>query len=300
MQTALIMGLLASSAFPIGVAIGLFFDLPRRLLAGIIAFGAGVLVVALTSELMAEATEGGYIVWAVAGLLLGSIVYVVLDHFVEQGAKESPRREGRDADDVKPGAAAIPETDSQATISGMAVLVGTVLDGVPENAAIGIGLAAEQGPALGYVLLGAVFLSNLPGAIASTVGMQKEGRSTTYIVVAWTLVALACTTSCVLGYAAFGRVAAGLAESDPGGRRRRHPGNAGRHDVSRSVRERRPLGRALRHGRLCRRVHPDRDRALIPSAPRAGPLRRADRAFVGRGLTLPYWPSEGSGQRASV
>ncbi|WP_299819808.1 hypothetical protein [uncultured Jannaschia sp.] len=199
MQTALVMGLLASSAFPIGVAIGLVLPIPRRVLASIIAFGAGVLVVALTSELMAEATEGGFIGWAIGGLLAGCIVYIVLDQMLEQGAQESPRRTGRDAGDVRAGAERIPETQEQATISGMAVLVGTVLDGVPENAAIGIGLAAEQG--LGYVLLGAVFLSNLPGAIASTVGMRKEGRSTTYIVVAWSLVALACTASCVLGFA---------------------------------------------------------------------------------------------------
>ncbi len=200
MQTAFIMGLVASSAFPLGVAIGLFLHIPRRVLASIIAFGAGVLVVALTTELMAEATENGYIGWSIGGLLVGCIIYIVLDQLLEQGAQESPRREGRDADDVRAGAETIPETQEQAAVSGMAVLVGTVLDGVPENAAIGIGLAAEQGPGLGYVLLGAVFLSNLPGAIASTVGMQKEGRSTAYIVIAWSLVALACTASCVLGF----------------------------------------------------------------------------------------------------
>lgn len=200
MLTALVLGLVASSAFPIGVAIGLFFSIPRRVLASIIAFGAGVLVVALTGELMAEAVEEGYVFWAVAGLLAGSAVYVCIDQLLERGAEESPRRTGRDQDDVKAGAQAIPQTKEQATISGMAVLAGTVLDGVPENAAIGIGLAAESGPGLGYVLLGAVFLSNLPGAIASTVGMQREGRSPTYIIVAWSLVALACTASCVLGF----------------------------------------------------------------------------------------------------
>ena len=201
MQTALLMGLLASSAFPIGVAIGLFFRLPRRLLASIIAFGAGVLVVALTSELMTEATEGGYVGWAIGGLAVGCLIYVALDQVLEQKAEESPRREGRDEDNVVPNAEQVPETDEQAAISGMAVLVGTVLDGVPENAAIGIGLAAESGPGLGFVLLGAVFLSNLPGAIASTVGMQREGRSRVYILIAWAIVAIACTGSCVLGYA---------------------------------------------------------------------------------------------------
>lgn len=201
MTNALLMGLLASSAFPIGVALGLMFRMPNRVLASIVAFGAGVLVVALTLELMTEAMEEGSLVWSIAGLLTGSIIYVAIDQSLERAAEESPRREGRDPEDVKPGAEVIPETREQATISGMAVLVGTALDGVPENAAIGIGLASEKGPQLGLVLLGAVFLSNLPGAVSSTVGMKREGRSATYIVVAWGLVAVACVASCVAGYA---------------------------------------------------------------------------------------------------
>lgn len=201
MTTALVMGLIASSAFPIGVAIGLFFPIPRRVLASIVAFGAGVLVVALTVELMAEAVEEGSLVWSIAGLLVGSLIYVSIDQALERAAEESPKRSGRDPQDVKEGADVVPETQEQATISGMAVLVGTALDGVPENAAIGIGLAAERGPGLGLVLLGAVFLSNLPGAVSSTVGMQKEGRSHLYIVAAWLVVAAACVASCVVGYA---------------------------------------------------------------------------------------------------
>lgn len=99
-----------------------------------------------------------------------------LDTLLNAAANASPRLEGRSPDDVKPEAAAIPETKTEATLSGMAVLVGSVLDGIPENAAIGMGLASENGPKLGLVLLGAVFLSNLPAAIASSSGMRK-GRS---------------------------------------------------------------------------------------------------------------------------
>lgn len=200
MTTALLYGLLASSAFPIGVALGLFFRIPKRVLASVIAFGAGVLVVALTGELMAEAIEEGSLVFAMGGLLAGTLIYILIDGMLDKAAQESPRMTGDDPQDVKPHAAAIPETSEEATVSGMAVLVGTALDGIPENAAIGMGLAAEQGPGLGLVLLGAVFLSNLPGAIASTVGMRQAGRSNLYILVAWTLVAAACIASCVLGY----------------------------------------------------------------------------------------------------
>jgi ZIP family zinc transporter len=70
MTQALFFGLLASSAFPIGVALGLFIDLPRRLIASVIAFGAGVLVVALTGEMMAEALEEGSVHWLWAACLL--------------------------------------------------------------------------------------------------------------------------------------------------------------------------------------------------------------------------------------
>lgn len=201
MTAALLYGLLASSAFPIGVALGLWFRIPRRLLASVIAFGAGVLVVALTGELMAEAVEEGSLLFAMGGLVSGTLIYILIDGMLDKAAQESPRLEGDDPQDVKPHAAEIPETKEEAAVSGMAVLVGTVLDGIPENAAIGMGLAAERGPGLGLVLLGAVFLSNLPGAIASTVGMRQAGRSTAYIVTAWTLVGIACVGSCVLGYA---------------------------------------------------------------------------------------------------
>ncbi len=77
--------------------------------------------------------------------------------------------------DVKPGTGRIPETTEQATVSG-----------------------------LGLVLLGAVFLRNLPGSMTSAIGMRQEGRSTAYILLAWGLVAVACIGACVLGYAVLG------------------------------------------------------------------------------------------------
>jgi ZIP family zinc transporter len=202
--TALLYGLIASSGFLVGVALGLLTTPPRRLLAGVIAFGAGTLVCALSFELMEEAFETGTTAWSLGGFLLGALIYILIDQGLERAAAESPKRSGRDPQDVEPDAERIPETTGQATVSGMALLAGTALDGVPENAAIGIGLAAEKGTGLGLVLLAAVFLSNLPGSMTSAVGMRAEGRSTVYIITAWAAVAFACIGSCVLGYALLG------------------------------------------------------------------------------------------------
>ena len=46
----------------------------------------------------------------------------------------------------------------------------------------------------------AVFLGSLPGSMSSAVGMRQEGRSQTYIISAWSTVAVAYTLATVLGY----------------------------------------------------------------------------------------------------
>ncbi len=86
MTAALLYGLLASAAFPLGVALGLLVHIPRRLLAAVIAFGAGTLVVALTFELMAEAVETRSVAYPLRRLLAGPLLYIVLDPSLDPAA----------------------------------------------------------------------------------------------------------------------------------------------------------------------------------------------------------------------
>jgi ZIP family zinc transporter len=67
MLTATVYGLLASSGFIVGVLIGLLAAPPRRLVAAVIAFGSGILVSALTFDLMQEAFEEGSPTFAIGG-----------------------------------------------------------------------------------------------------------------------------------------------------------------------------------------------------------------------------------------
>jgi zinc transporter ZupT len=91
---ALIFGLLASSGFVIGTATGLFTSPPRTLVAAVIAFGSGILVSALTFDLMMEAFEAGSTAYVIGGFLIGPLIYVTIDYFLERAAAESPKREG--------------------------------------------------------------------------------------------------------------------------------------------------------------------------------------------------------------
>ena len=188
MGTALLYGSLASSSFVVGVVLGLFTSPPRRLVASVVAFGAGVLVSALTFELMREAFDTGGAAYAISGFLIGAAIYVVADVGLERMAARSPKRTGRDATDVVPDAEHKRESPKVAAVAGTALLVGAVLDGIPESIAIGVSLEAE-GPSLGLVLLAAVFLGNVPESLGSAASMREEGRSRRYIIGAWLVVA---------------------------------------------------------------------------------------------------------------
>jgi ZIP family zinc transporter len=90
------------------------------------------------------------------------------------------------------------EGPPQGADSASALLLGAVLDGIPESAVIGISLLGGQ--QVSVAVLGAVFLSNLPEAIGSSAGMHKEGIATRHILLIWLLVVLASGAAAALGY----------------------------------------------------------------------------------------------------
>lgn len=204
MGRAVLYGLAASSSFVVGVVLGLFTRPPRRVIAAITAFGAGVLVSALTFDLMREAFDKGSASYAIGGFLTGAVIYVVFDAFLERMAARSPKRTGRDPQDVVSDAQDKPESVETATVVGFALLGGAVLDGIPESAALGLSLHAEGGVGLGLVLLAAIFLGNVPESLGSAVAMRDEGRATGYTIGVWAVVALVCTLATVAGYGLLG------------------------------------------------------------------------------------------------
>src|SRR4029453_16391566 len=96
--------------------------------------------------------------------------------------------------------------------AGAALALGAFLDGIPEQAVLGIGLGSGQGVSVG--LLVAIFVSNLPEAIGSASELRAEGRSPRFIRLLWLAVAIVCCLATLLGYgapdAAGGGVKAGV------------------------------------------------------------------------------------------
>lgn len=84
------------------------------------------------------------------------------------------------------------------TTAGIPLLLGALLDGIPEQAVLGIGIAA--GGAVSPALLTAIFVSNLPEAVGSASDLRGAGHRVKGIVLGWTAIALLCAAATVGGY----------------------------------------------------------------------------------------------------
>jgi ZIP family zinc transporter len=185
-------GLLSGSALLIGALIGWFVRLSQRTVAAIMAFGAGVLISALSFELMDEAWHQGGFLPVAGGFLGGAAVYTGCNWLLAAwGARHRKRSDkpSRDSDRANN-----PE-------NGGALALGALLDGIPESIVIGVSLL--RGGGVGMVAVIAVFLSNLPEGLSSAAGMKSEGKSGGFVFLLWSGIALSAGLASLLGYVAF-------------------------------------------------------------------------------------------------
>jgi ZIP family zinc transporter len=95
----------------------------------------------------------------------------------------------------------------QADGSGLAIVLGAVLDGIPESIVLGIGLLGGTGVSVAFIA--AVSLSNLPEGLAATTGLRSAGWSRRDVLLLWGGVALVSALASLVGYAAFDGVGPG-------------------------------------------------------------------------------------------
>jgi ZIP family zinc transporter len=177
-------GAVGASSLLIGALIGLLVRLPRVIIGLVLGFGAGTLISAVSFELTEEAYAQGGADAVVIGLALGALAYYLGDHVVESHGAEQ-RMSSVDSKGVSSSAS-------------MALLLGAVLDGIPESAVIGLTLL--EGGSVGVAVLAAVFISNLPESMSSSSGMRASGASTWHVLGTWCWVVLASAIAAGAGY----------------------------------------------------------------------------------------------------
>jgi ZIP family zinc transporter len=179
-------GLLAASSLVVGGAFALRVAIGERALGLVMAFGSGVLISAVAFELVQEAFDRAGGRGSVAlGLCVGSTTFYAGDWLIDRmGGADRKQSDGR-----------------QAEGSALAIVLGIVLDGIPESAVLGLTVVVSGSVSVAFLV--AVLLSNVPEAFAASTGLAQAGWTSRRILGLWTAVSLVSGLAALLGFVAF-------------------------------------------------------------------------------------------------
>lgn len=182
MTEAFLWGALASAFLMLGAFIAYELRPSGRVIAVVMAVGSGLLLGAISFELVEDALSTSTVAEVGLLVLVGSLVFVASNWIVASrggGQRKNPR--GSDEDNQP-----------------LAIVLGSVLDGVPESFVLG--LTVLHGGVSASLLTG-VALSNFPEGMASSSGLRARGWSPRRVMLMWALVIFVSALASLTGYA---------------------------------------------------------------------------------------------------
>lgn len=162
---------IAQSPLILGGLLVYWFAIPRRIVGWLGGYGAGALFSAIAYSLIPTADT--LATWEIlVYIVLGAALFVLLDNLVE-------KRFGEQA-------------------GALGIVLGAIIDGVPESVLFGIWLAS--GTAISTAFLSAVMVSDIPQAIAPSADLARKGWKWAKVAGMWAGVVLICGTAGAVAY----------------------------------------------------------------------------------------------------
>jgi ZIP family zinc transporter len=181
MLEAFVWGGVGAAALLVGAFVAYEFAPTRRLIAVVMALGTGLLIGSVSFELVDDALDTSTVGWVGALVLVGALVFTAGDLLIDHHG-------GADRKDP---------SGAQAEGSPLAIVLGSVLDGIPESFVLG--LTVLQG-GVSVSLLGGVLLSNLPEGMSSSSGLKAAHWPKGRVYLMWLAVIVLSALSAAAGY----------------------------------------------------------------------------------------------------
>lgn len=176
MGEAVLWGVVAASPLFVGAVLAMLRKWPPRWLGIVLGFGAGALMASIAFELWEEGLDRGGAVPLVAGVAAGALAYYIAARILDARAAKKKGEAG-----------------------GGQLAVGALLDGIPEQLVLGIGLASGEPVSIALVV--AILVSNLPESIGSAADLLEGGMAKSRVLLLWAGVAVICALATIAGFA---------------------------------------------------------------------------------------------------
>jgi ZIP family zinc transporter len=176
-------GLVTASSLLLGAAIAVLARPGNRVVGLTIAFGSGALIAAVAYELVLEAFQTSFGL-AASGFTLGAIAFYAGDWLIDRRGGHGRKKVGG------------PPLAGAAS----AIVLGTVLDGIPESFVLGASLRTDG--AIPVAVVVAVFVSNVPESLSATTGLLESGWSRVRLFAMWSTVVAVSVVAAVAGWVA--------------------------------------------------------------------------------------------------
>lgn len=186
MLRAVLWSALATGTLLIGMWLAYRNLINKRWTGLIMAFGAGAIISAVAYQLIPLSVMRTSSILLLTGIAAGSVVYYFADRWVDNmGGKDRMDFDG-----------------AQAEGSGTAILLGSLLDGVPESLVLGLSLVHSPHVSAAYIF--AVAIGNIPQGLGGTAGMLTAGWTKRNITLLWLGVSALSIMAAAAGYAIAG------------------------------------------------------------------------------------------------
>jgi len=185
MGPAILWSALATGTLLIGMVLAYRGLVSLRWTGLVMAFGAGAIISAVSYQLVLPAaieSQSSELAVGIA-ILIGALTFYFADKWVDGlGGEKRLDFEG-----------------GQSQGSGTAILLGSMLDGVPESLVLGLSLAHSPQVSLAFIF--AVAISNVPQGLGGTAGMLAAGWERSRITRLWIAVCILSVVAAAIGYA---------------------------------------------------------------------------------------------------
>ncbi|MCU1370624.1 MAG: hypothetical protein JWO77_1818 [Ilumatobacteraceae bacterium] len=185
MGMAFVWGAVGASALLLGAVIAYVGSPSQRFIAIVMALGAGLLIGSVSFELIDDALKVEEVARVGVYTLIGAGVFTLGNWYLDRrgaGGRKDP-------------------TGTQQDGSPLAIVFGSILDGIPESFVLGL-TVLQGGVSVG--LLAGILLSNLPEGMSSSAGLRIAGWPRGRVFGMWLAVMAVSGISAALGYQILG------------------------------------------------------------------------------------------------